>query len=126
MKAVFAALMMLLLVFGPVGQALATCCSAKQAEPTAVPAASEMEAMAAKMPCHGEAPAMAPSAVESGDAPHQHDCSTAINCCGAAVSALADAEFQALLPPRGLAPPVMEIASPRYHPDAFYRPPRRI
>lgn len=127
MKSRVAALLSVFLVLGPVGQVLAHCCAgmtARGADTTAL--ADENAAQTSEQaPCHGSAPADTVSEMERvTPQKHQHDCTSTVDCCGAAVSVLADVPIEALVMPTRVALPSPATAAAHHIPDSLYRPPR--
>ncbi|WP_420426663.1 hypothetical protein [Algiphilus sp.] len=124
MRACFTALLSLLLVLGPMGQVLAHCCAeithGDQPEWSA-------DAGVDDLPCHGDAPtAVVIEEASDSKTAHPHDCASAWDCCGAAVSALAEAQSQPLMLSADTELPALAVDCPYHLPDAVYRPPRSI
>lgn len=75
-------------------------------------------------PCHGDQATTVSADPAEPDNHHQHDCSSALDCCGAAASALADAPTHVVLTATHVQLPLGEATAPRHMPHSLYRPPR--
>lgn len=127
MKSFVVALLSVFLLLGPVGQVLAHCCAGMTAEgaDTMAVAAETTAETSEQAPCHGAASAgTMPETQPTTPQKHQHDCTSTVDCCGAAVSALADAPVEALVVPTRVALPSPATAAAHHIPDSLYRPPR--
>ncbi|MEQ9492446.1 MAG: hypothetical protein RJP96_02430 [Algiphilus sp.] len=125
MRSSFAAWLVVVLLLGPVGQVLADCCAILAEPQPTLGAEAEPESGPLQPPCHGNREA-APMDEDRSHAQqeHPHDCASALDCCGSAVSAPAEASVVSMRLPSSAALALMPSASAHRIPDSVYRPPR--